>query len=188
VNDLAIPTKLSWENWCSRMREVGVVNRRWQFYVGDLLNFGIDNFGEKASQFVNDLGYAYHTLENYKYVSKRIPADERADVPFTVYQDIAALPKKERDKAVTGFLAGKLKRADLRALKAVTDGDGASDPKDAPQTALEAALTAFAAADVLAGKLAGRRMGGEPCEALLVAALDDLIAKAMALRAMIVRA
>jgi hypothetical protein len=132
VNEIAlsVPARLSWEAWTNRMRGLVVLRRKLPFYVGDLLNYGIDNFGEKCWQVISELEYAPETLGNYQRVAKKITEDERADVPFTVYQDIYTLPKRERDKLVTAFQAGTMKRSDIRAVAGATNGNGASAPKD----------------------------------------------------------
>lgn len=172
---LEIRGRLSWEAWASRMRDVKRFHQKFPFYVGDLILYGEQYFHEKSSQMINETGLAHETLMNYKMVAKRIPAEERADVPFTVYQDIASLPRRERDKIVTGFQAGTMKRADIRALKASANGNGASEPEKPPDvlTALE---NAVASAYVTVGKLIERRERGK----LTLAALEELTAATVA--------
>ena len=185
---LTVPARLSWEAWSDRMRNIGQMKRKLPFYIGDLLNYGEDAFGEKASQMINEIGYSCGALANLRYVSKRFPADERSvELPWSVYQAIAPFPKREREKLVSDALSGKITRAGIRLLAASRNGDRegqALEPENVP-TGLENALRGIGEAVVGTGKLISRRLNGERCGGLLKAALDDLTAKSIALCAML---
>lgn len=177
ANDLVLVVHSSWDGWVRDMRLAVVIKEKFPFFVGDLLREA-DKYGEKAWQYISDLRYDPQTLKNLKYVSGRIPEEERnIEVPHSIYQDIASLPKKERDKAVSGYLAGTMRRADIRALKAQTNGNGASPVENVP-TGLETLKNGVAEAYVTVGRLMQRGEDGP----LLAAALDELIAAAMVLR------
>src|SRR5271170_7435707 len=132
-----VPARLSWEEWTSRVRNVGLIKRKIAWYIGDLLNYGLDAFGEKAWQEIESMGYSEGALSNFKYVAKKFPPDERSgDLPWSTYQAIAPFRKPEREKLIVRALSGELKRADIRALGAETNGDAAPQVSDAP-TGLE---------------------------------------------------
>ena len=193
MNDLVVPARLSWDAWVGRVHELGTLRKKINWYVGDLLNYGIDTFGEKAWQEIEAAGYSEGALANLKYVAKKFPPDERsAELPWSVYQAIAPFHKKDRERLVTQALSGEINRAGIRALGAAARNGASSDPKVAqisPEGGLPArldvVLDAFGEAAAGAVKLAVRKRRGEPCDGLLADALDDLIAKAMDLKARI---
>lgn len=181
VQKWEVPASLSWEDWQSRMRDAAILQKKWAWYLGDLLNYGIENYGEKAWQLIGDIKLAHETLMNYKSIAGKILPEERiADVPFTVYQDIAALPREKRDEIVTAYQAGKLNRAEIRALRAQTNNgheNGAGNGLGTLPTAKELAWESFGLAMAVCAKL--MKYGDEDN---LKEALDTVVEKAMALK------
>ena len=45
-----VPARLSWDEWTSRVHNVGMLKKKIAWYIGDLLNYGLDTFGERAWQ------------------------------------------------------------------------------------------------------------------------------------------
>lgn len=182
MNELTLPARMSWAEYSSRMRDVGRFHKQFPFYVGDLLAYGEQYFGEKASQVLNETGLAPETLANYKSVAKRIGRDERADVPFTVYQDIVGMPREERDRIVTAYQAGKMGRNEIRALKAATNGNGARNAENAPESLPTAKAAAFEALGLAMAGCASLFRRTTVTDEEWLEALDTLMERAAALR------
>ena len=108
---LNVPARLTWDDWTARVKNVATMKHKLPFYIGDLMLFGEQMWGEKASQFLNEFGYSEQALTNFKYVAKKFPPDERCDLPWSWHQAAAGLPKRERDKALTDALAGVINRS-----------------------------------------------------------------------------
>jgi hypothetical protein len=180
---LAVPSRMTWDDWTARVKNVAMVKRKLPFYIGDLLLIGEQTFGERASQFLNEFGYSQGALESFRWVSKKFPPEDRCDLPWGYHQAAAALPKRERDKALTAALAGELNRAGIRALVASNGSGrngGSSDEKTASTLpdGKSVAAEALGEAIILVGKL----LQGRGNEKALSGALDELIDAAMALR------
>ena len=169
-----LPNRISWEEWTIRVRNIGTLKRKIAWYIGDLLNYGLDAFGEKAWQEIESMGYSEGALSNFKYVAKKFPPEERSsDLPWSTYQAIAPFRKAEREKLIVRALSGELKRADIRALSAETNGNGHDAvADDVPNRLIDALL--------LVGKLLSRESKGESVQELLEPALDSLISESMA--------
>ena len=166
-----VPARLSWDEWTSRVHNVGMLKKKIAWYIGDLLNYGLDTFGERAWQEIEAMGYSEGALSNFKYVAKKFPPEERSgDLPWSFYQACAGFPKKEREKLITQGLSGALNRAGVRALAAASkNGNGTEAAEENP---LVNAL-------VLVGKLLSRESKGDDVIALLEPALDTLVVEAM---------
>ncbi len=180
MNDLIVPARLSWEQWTLRIREVGQLRDKLPWYVGDLQNMGIKDFGERAWQEIEPetLRYSQKSIGNLKYVAGRFPPEERnSQLSWSMHQDLASFPKREREKLITQALKGELKRADLRRLKSEGKTDGAQPVPEAP-SGLEMAENGVASAYVTVAKLMERQERGP----LTLNALDELIEKAMLYR------
>jgi hypothetical protein len=168
-----VPARLSWSELEERVRNVGKLKRALPFYVGDLV-LACDEHGEKGSQLINEFGYSEGALANLRYVSRRFPPDERSvAVPWSIYQTVAPLDKRTRDKLITQVLSGEIDRAGIRALVRAKNGE--SDTVGENQTAQPPLVEAL----ILVGKLLSREAGGEDVSDLLAPALDDLISYAM---------
>ena len=62
-----------------------------QFWIGDLLNYGLDEIGEnEISQYLD--GKNYHTHSKYAYTCKRIPKiRRRITLGYSIHEEIAYL-------------------------------------------------------------------------------------------------
>ena len=178
---LEVPARLSWSDWEARVRNLGMVRKKLPWYVGDLLIYGEQAFGEKASQLLNEFGYTERQLSQYRYVAKRFPVEDRCDLPWSWHQAAAALPKRERDKALTAALAGEMNRADLRALALTNGTAGAKNGSDGSGGLPSAKNAAFKALGLAMRDVASLfRRKAENEEWLTV--LDELMEKAIAAR------
>ena len=170
-----VPARLSWDEWTSRVHNVGMLKKKIAWYIGDLLNYGLDTFGERAWQEIEAMGYSEGALSNFKYVAKKFPPEERSgDLPWSTYQAIAGFRKPEREKLVTRALKGELNRADIRRLAAETNGNGHAEQvsNEGPTPLIDALM--------VVGKLLSREAKGENVSDLLRPALDEMISESMA--------
>jgi len=174
---LAVPSRMTFDDWTARVKNVAMMKKKLPFYIGDLILMGEATFGEKASQMLNDFGYTNEQLSNFRWVSKKFPPEERCDLPWSWHQSAAKLPKRERDKALSAALAGEMNRADIRAL---ANGNGHVQQAAGPANPLIDAL-------LLVGKLLSRENKGEDVSEVLGPALDELISESMAKLARISR-
>jgi hypothetical protein len=184
---LELPARLSWDGWCARVHEVGLLKKKLPFYVGDLLLYGEQTFGEKASQLINSFGYSEGALSNLRYVAKRFPPEERTnELSWSMYQAIAPFDKRTREKLIVRALSGELKRADIRALSAENNGNGASDDSEGSPRLKTAKAVALEGLGLAMAATARLYKGQNVANETWAEALDELIAKAMILRGMVV--
>jgi len=67
-----------------------------QWWIGDLLNLGLDEYPEEVQQLLD--GKMYETKRKYQYVCKQIPnVRRRTHVSFSVHAEIAPFPEEEQD-------------------------------------------------------------------------------------------
>jgi hypothetical protein len=179
---LAIPSRMTWEDWTARVKNVAMVKKKLPFYIGDLLLIGEQTFGEKASQFLNEFGYSEGALDNFRWVAKKFAPEERCDLPWSWHQAAAKLPKRERDKALTAALAGELNRAGIRALVNGGKVNGASNGSDAPESLPDAKTAAFEALGLEMAQVGRMFKWAKVTDEEWRNALDELIEKTMAAR------
>ena len=69
-----------------------------QFYIGDLLNFCNDKFGEDFAQIVDPQKYRPKTLQKFGYVADRIaPEDRREELSYSIHCEVVKLdPESQR--------------------------------------------------------------------------------------------
>jgi len=81
-----------------------------QLFIGDLILYGEQHYGETYAQYVDLLGNSYNTLAQWKHVASRFPYESRIEgVPFTVYQITASIePLEARLELVRRYMAGEL--------------------------------------------------------------------------------
>lgn len=90
---------IAFEEWQALLLHVGAVSKASRWWVGDALVYGESCFGEMYSQAINDIGISYSALSNIVYTCKKIPPEERRpELSFTMHQELAHLPKEEREK------------------------------------------------------------------------------------------
>ncbi len=179
-----IPARMSWSELEERVRNVGKLKRALPFYVGDLV-LACDEHGEKGSQLINEFGYSEGALANLRYVAKRFPPDERSSaLPWSVYQSIAPFDKRTREKLISQALAGEINRAGIRAL-AAENGTGAAGAENGSARLLGAKDAAFEGVGLAMAQMAKLYKGQNVANETWAEALDELIAKAMILQAML---
>jgi hypothetical protein len=110
------PTFIEWESVGHILKTVeGAV----QFWVADWVNYGEDQFKERASQAIDATGWKYATIQQYSRVAKKIPAENRRpELSFSHHREVADLTTGEQtkwlDKAAKGDKDGSWSSTELR--------------------------------------------------------------------------
>jgi hypothetical protein len=93
------PTQLTWEDYTKVGEFLGAIGSAYPFWIGDLLVYGEEVFGEEFAQIEKSLPHSEHTLQNYRWVASKIPRTRRrASLGFGVHETVAALEPRERDR------------------------------------------------------------------------------------------
>ena len=80
----------------------GTLGKNLNWWVGDYLHYMEDHFPETWPQLIPDVGKAEHTMQNWKWVAGKIPANERfKNLSFAHHSWVAKFPKEERDQWLT---------------------------------------------------------------------------------------
>ena len=93
---LVLPPTLTLEEWGAYGSVLELATDRIQWAIGDWLNYGEMRFGEAYAQFVSLQRWKPQTLQNWKYVAKAFPPDERTEKSFGHHATVASLTPKER--------------------------------------------------------------------------------------------
>ena len=176
MNDLTkLPSFRTLDEWASGLRWLLAFKKNWQWIFGTHMIKGEDRFGEKVWNFIHpdEIHYSPNYLANIMSVCRRIGDQYTPEIDnWSFWEALAPMKPAERDPIITRALKDGASRDEIRALKAQTNGNGASEP-DGEQPPLIAAL-------ILVGKLLSREARGEDVAELLGPALDDLISLSMA--------
>jgi hypothetical protein len=112
---LSDPTALTWEHFERLGQFLGTLGQAYCWWVGDLLVYGEEIFGEEFAQIEATLPHSEHTLQNYRWVASRIPRTRRrTSLGFGVHEAVAALEPKERDHWLDLAEQHGWKRQDMR--------------------------------------------------------------------------
>lgn len=105
----------SFETWLSALERVKYIGRSVQWWLGDLLNYGEQTYGEKYSQALESTDYQYGSLANIAYVAGRIePARRHVELSFTHHQEVAALPPVDQDELLANATIQRWSTKELR--------------------------------------------------------------------------
>ena len=145
--------KVSWESYERLGSFIGQMNRSCAWWVGDLIVYGEEIFGEEHAQIERNLGLAPQTIANRASVARHIPPSRRrASLPFGVHAEVAYLDPKVRDQWLDRAEDGQWTRAklrlEMRSVKELEigpdgrsgqsgtalDGDFLSEPESGPRT------------------------------------------------------
>jgi len=97
-NGLELPAEFTFEDWTDLAGMVAGMNRNRQWWAGDLVLAG-ERFGERATQFWNDLGYKWESLSNAVRVCRRFPRPLRHEsLQFSHHAVVYALDESEAEE------------------------------------------------------------------------------------------
>lgn len=114
---LEFPDALSKPEWCEALSETAGEWRVSNFKLGDIINYGIHEYGSKyvAAQAATLL--AIQTLKNIASVSKKLPISRRRDVlTWSHHEAVAALEPEKQDAYLERAVQEKLPVQELRAV------------------------------------------------------------------------
>lgn len=118
VNDTSLrltDPDVTWEDYEALGFLLGQMNRACAWWVGDLIVYGEEIFGQYHAQVENVIGLAPQTIANRASVARHIPPSKRrASLPFGVHAEVAYLPEQERDRWLDRAELGGWTRAKLR--------------------------------------------------------------------------
>jgi len=122
ANPLAIPERLTFEDWAEGLRRAVRLHGQLPWMIGDWMDRGYRDFGEPAWQIIGEFEtqYSYSTVQNMLTTSRAFPPEERSvDIPWTWYQSMAVLVRAKRkdecDAIITRALKGEMNRQTIRA-------------------------------------------------------------------------
>jgi len=98
-NALRINGVLSLEEWEYGGMGLSCIEDGINFWVGDHLNYGDDNFEEFSQAlewYIEKLGKAERTLMKYMYVCRRIPPDRRRNLSFSHHEEVIRVSDDEK--------------------------------------------------------------------------------------------
>lgn len=133
------PTALTWAQFERLGQFLGTLGQAYCWWVGDLLVYGEEVFGEEYAQIEAKLPHSEHTLQNYRWVASRIPRTRRrASLGFGVHEAVASLEPKERDHWLDVAEQNGWKRQDMRDARRVAKAiaapaEGVTQPRSIPQ-------------------------------------------------------
>lgn len=85
------------DQWQRLGEFIRLTNQACQWWWGDWLNMGEENFGEHASQALEATRWDEETLRVYAWVCRNVPPETRVPgVPFSHYRCLAKLPEAEQ--------------------------------------------------------------------------------------------
>lgn len=95
---LALKKGLPYEEW----EQIGVtledIREGVNWWVGDWLNYGDAEYGEKYTQAVQHTGKAVQTLMNMAFVAKAIPISRRREtLSFSIHAEVAGLTARQQN-------------------------------------------------------------------------------------------
>lgn len=114
---ILFPPGLPYEKWCGIGPMAGDVERAMRLGLGDWLNYGQQEYGEKYSQAINDTGFEYGYLANLAWICRRFPISRRRETirSISIYQALAPLDAEEQETWLDLIEANGWTRTELRA-------------------------------------------------------------------------
>ncbi|MFH1486533.1 MAG: hypothetical protein ABIH46_10710 [Chloroflexota bacterium] len=87
----------SFEEWAEVYKALETMAGAIQLWMGDLLNYGEQAYGEKYSQFLDTR--AYGTLATWAWVARKVDFYTRSEqLPFEHHRKVAPLPPPEQER------------------------------------------------------------------------------------------
>jgi uncharacterized phage protein (TIGR02220 family) len=85
------------EKWADALVLLGGITKGMSWWIGDVLAYGEDHYGESAYQYTDLLGLKPSTLKNLMWVANSIPRSERLEaLDFGHHALVASLDAEER--------------------------------------------------------------------------------------------
>jgi hypothetical protein len=112
---LKINGHLLFDQWTEIGDSLKRVESGVMWWLGDWLNYGEVEFGEKYSQVLDATDYSYGTLRNAAWVANAIEMSRRNDkLSFSHHSQVAGLPEAEQDEWLAKAAKEGWSRKELR--------------------------------------------------------------------------
>lgn len=116
----------TFEDWIAVGRALRAITAAIQWLVGDWLHYGEARFGEQFAQYADLIGVRKKTLQNWAWVSGRVPLSRRREnLSWAHHAEVAALPPDEQERWLAAAEMHGWTRRQLRA--AITGEDETVD-------------------------------------------------------------
>lgn len=113
---LSLPPGLPFERWLAVGEQLKRLERGVQFWLGDWINYGEREYGEKYVQAIEETNLSHGTLRNYASVAGRIEMSRRNDnLSFSHFSAVAPLPREEQDEWLERAVQEEMPVAEFRA-------------------------------------------------------------------------
>jgi hypothetical protein len=114
-NALVIPDGLGFEAWEQVGGTLSIMERGHQWWIGDWLNYGERQYGEKYAQGVQETGRRRQTLANLAWVAGRIEVSRRRDnLSWSHHEAVTALEREDQDRLLDDAERKQWSRQELR--------------------------------------------------------------------------
>jgi N6-adenosine-specific RNA methylase IME4 len=125
----------SFEEWDAVGHFLRYIHTGAQFWIGDWLNYGEKKYGEKYTQALEHTGYELKTLENYAWIAKSVPDQNRKEkIPFGHYANgLAALSETEQAEWIERILAEDMSQSEFRQALRIAKRAGVSANAQLPE-------------------------------------------------------
>lgn len=90
--------KRNFKLWANEVKIAIHVRARLPWKIGDLLNYGEANYGEKYAQAFDDCLVEYHTMQNWRWLCRSFPVSRRREsLSWSHHEVVAKLSEKQQD-------------------------------------------------------------------------------------------
>ena len=111
---LDIEPGMKFEHWERLMRVLERAEQGIQWYIGDALNYGEREYGDKYAQVLDahkQTGIPVETLRTYQWVAEKVkPVTRVTNVSWSVHREVATLPDEEQARILAGAEAERKPR------------------------------------------------------------------------------
>lgn len=105
----------TFEQWESCLDFVQKSEQAVHFWIGDLLNYGENKWGEMYTQAIDATNFDYGTLANDKSIAHKVPVENRkSDLSFEHHRIVARLEPEEQQKWLEKAVDEKMTVKELR--------------------------------------------------------------------------
>lgn len=125
--------QLNIRDWLHIGEQLFAIGSCYQFLLGDWLNYGEREYGEKYSIACDEMGMDYGTVRNWASTCKRIELSRRRDkLDFSHHAEVAALAVADQDKWLDLAEQNKWAVTDLRQAIRTGNAQYAGENHGAP--------------------------------------------------------
>jgi hypothetical protein len=128
--------ELTFEEWDALGQKLAPIGKSIGFIIGDWINYGEAQYGEKYEDALDKTGIDYGTLRNYAYVARRIQLSLRNDnLGYHIHATVAKLKTDEEkqhwlDMADRHKLSVRRLRKSINFGRLATEKEVQGDPAD----------------------------------------------------------